>query len=399
MYFFIFVKILYIYEKVLRNFVNIHKISQNKIHENWKPPCSRSKEHLHKIMKLPTVKAIKLYLTNAERLSESLAEILTISGHLLITLDLSSTNITGEELIKSALNLPKLLNLKLAECRELTDTGLCQLLKKSGPLLTSVDLSRTCVTGVGASIDTLLFVNLTNLNLSMCKQLTESGLFNIIKMSGHLLKTLNLAGTAINGIEIAGCTVHLSNLEELNLACCKQLTDVALRDILSIAGLKLRCLMLESTNITGEGIMASAVHLSKLDRLCLSDCRQLTDRGLYEILQMSGSRLKVLELTRTNVTGRSVAVSTVKFEELNSILLHGCPQLTDQGLSDLLRICGPNLSSMDLGGTKLVGSSLAGCIKRFSCLKKLYLVDCEFTNAVLSDLNEVCDLTTLDIIF
>ena len=89
-------------------------------------------------------------------------------------------------------------------------------------------------------------------------------------------------------------------LEELNLRWCEQLTDSGLLEILSITG-KLRVLDVSCTDITGHGFK-DGVSLPMLEELNLRWCQQLTDSGLLKILSISGIRLKTVWLWGTRIS-------------------------------------------------------------------------------------------------
>ena len=74
------------------------------------------------------------------------------------------------------------------------------------------------------------------------------------------------------GFKIAG--VSLPNLEKLNLSFCKQITDRGLIKILSISGNTLRELNLVGTEITGIGFKEAGLSLRNLEKPNLVHCKK-----------------------------------------------------------------------------------------------------------------------------
>ena len=88
-------------------------------------------------------------MTKMRMVKMMLPEVLGLSAHLLTSLDMFKTNITGEELIGSTVQLINLKHLKLNQCYELTDAGLCDLLmRQSGNSLMSLEMSLTNIKGM-----------------------------------------------------------------------------------------------------------------------------------------------------------------------------------------------------------------------------------------------------------
>ena len=141
--------------------------------------------------------------------------------------------------------------------------------------------------------------NLEKLILKGCKNLKDEGL----KISGSKLRVLDLSDTDITGIGLEEGDYCLTSLETLNLANCQELTDGGLVKILRISGSKLIVLTLADTNITGMGLEKEVKALPMLENLKLSFCCNLTNEGLVEILRISGNKLRVLNLFGNRITG------------------------------------------------------------------------------------------------
>lgn len=120
------------------------------------------------------------------------------------------------------------------------------------------------------------------------------------------------------------------NQESLNLTGCRNLTDEGLVEILKISGSKIRRLNLSQTRITGTGFHHAGVKsLAYLETLKRSGCSKLTDGGLAEMVRKPKSELGDLNLKQ--------AKSLPCLETLN---LSYCYKLTGEGLGEILTISG-----------------------------------------------------------
>ena len=81
-------------------------------------------------MKLPSIKAIVLDLDNQTR-DEDVHELLDMCSHLVKSLKLAFSHVTGEIFAGTAVQFEKLDTLVLSGCRQVTDRGLAQLLQVS----------------------------------------------------------------------------------------------------------------------------------------------------------------------------------------------------------------------------------------------------------------------------
>ena len=150
--------------------------------------------------------------------------------------------------------------------------------------------------------------NLEKLALTYWKSLSDQGLCEILNRSENI-RELDLSGSNITGVGVEEGVNSLPNLEVLNLSCCFSLTDGGLKKIVRLSGNKLRVLDVSGTNITGKGFK-EGVSLPVLEELYLYECRQLTDSYLLEILSITGRRLKNVNVFSTNTS--TAVISTLR---------------------------------------------------------------------------------------
>lgn len=160
----------------------------------------------------------------------------------------------------------------------------------------------------GKSLDLTNCINLQDLNLSNCKNITGFGSFKFLDN----LKTLDLSYCEITDKDLEDLK-SFSNLQELNLSCCEKITDKGFENLKFF--LSLKKLNLWGTQIKELGPLKL---LSNLEELDLSDCNNITDDGIENI--QSVSTLRKLNLKDCdNITGdsleklKSIAHLSVKY--------------------------------------------------------------------------------------
>ena len=116
----------------------------------------------------------------------------------------------------------------------------------------------------------LQFPQLEILDISGCNEVIDTGLVNLLQMSGNKLKHLNLAGSAIRGDSWGGLELQFPHLEILDISNCRKLTDMGLVNLLQMPR-------------------------NKLVDLDLSHCIQLSTEGLKELHMIPEGQLKTLK--------------------------------------------------------------------------------------------------------
>jgi len=157
------------------------------------------------------------------------------------------------------------------------------------------------------------------------------------------LRELKLDGSNITGVGIKRGVRSLPQLEILNLANCEKLIDNGLVEILSISGKKLRYLDVSYTSIIGVGLEERVKSLPNLETLIMADCDELSNGGLVEILRISGSKLRYLDVSWTSVTGVGFKDGVKSLPMLENLKLAFCDELTEEGLQEILSTAGNRL--------------------------------------------------------
>ena len=169
--------------------------------------------------------------------------------------------------------------------------------------------------------------------------------------------------------------------------------------------------------MTGETLEDNLSYSSKLTSLSIK-CSSLNDKGLQKLLKICQKSLNHLDVSGCNISDRGIlqtfyscenslksfsfgptsaeidCVSLVEYTgkcKINDLDCSYCYNLADIGLHQLLRICGENLTSLDLTFTKISGE-----IKSF-IIPNLVKLDCSMcrnlTDEGLSFLISKCSQT------
>lgn len=203
---------------------------------------------------------------------------------------------------------------------------------------------------------------LTALNLSDCRQITDKG---------------------INRLK------ELQNLKELYLAGCTELTSACLLDLKVLT--ELTKLDISSVNIRDEDI----VHLKELKNLKMLDiskCWLLTNKGVVQLVELK--QLKWLNLALNTQITEKEALVLKELKRLTFLNLHSSP-LTDQALGHIKEL--KNLTSLDLSKSQLTDQGLFH-LTELAKLKDLKLTYCDkLTDLGLLQLKSLPQLTNLTI--
>ena len=197
----------------------------------------------------------------------------------------------------------------------------------------------------------LMFPLLETLNISYCRELTNTGLVNLMQMFGNKLKHLKLA---LYQLETADSLRSLQQqfpyLQILKLVRCIKLNDMGLVNLLQMSGDRLNHLELDNNQeVTGDSLAGRRLQFPNLEILNISNYCKLTDMGLVNLLQMSGDKLKHLKLSHNElVTGHSLSGIGLQFLDLETLNISFCKKLTDIGLFNLMEMSSNKLVNLDL---------------------------------------------------
>nr|SVE92987.1 EOG090X05GA [Moina brachiata] len=247
------------------------------------------------------------------------------------------------------------------------------------PLIESLDLSGCYnVSDIGiAHAFTAEVPTLRRLNLSLCKQISDSSL---ARLAQHCrgLEELDLGGCCnVTNAGVLLVAWGLRSLRRLNLRSCWHVTD---QGIASLAGL--------SSDAAGN---------QALEHLGLQDCQKLTDDALKHV-SCGLKRLKSINLSfcvSISDAGLKHLASMTSLRELN---LRSCDNVTDAGMAYLAH-GGSRLSSLDVSFCdKIDDQALVNIARGLDNLEQLSMSACPVSDEGLVQLvSAIVDLRTLNI--
>ncbi|XP_054164008.1 F-box/LRR-repeat protein 14-like [Oppia nitens] len=245
--------------------------------------------------------------------------------------------------------VPNLESLNLIGCYNLTDEWLTNALQRPVDTLTELNLSM-CKPITDDSLDKIsqFLRNLETLDLSGCSNITNAGLLHLSK-SLKRLKYLNLRSCrniSDTGIgHISGSTQQTESigagiltLEFLGLQDCQKICDDSLRYIASKLH-KLKSINLSfCSTITDYGLK----HLSSmfsLREINLRSCDNITDTGLAHLCDGTARQLQVLDVSFSSdkIGDQGLVHISQKLIHLKSLSLNACSGVTDEGLIKIAR--------------------------------------------------------------
>ena len=88
--------------------------------------------------------------------------------------------------------------------------------------------------------------------------------------------------------------IHLTPLlKVVKLDSCGQLDNPGFLELLNVTGKKLTVLDISRLNITWDGLAELDIHLNNLQRLNMDSCKSPTNQKIMEILHITGGNLQV----------------------------------------------------------------------------------------------------------
>ncbi|XP_044460878.1 F-box/LRR-repeat protein 3-like isoform X2 [Mangifera indica] len=209
--------------------------------------------------------------------------------HFLEELDLTDNEIDDEGL-KSISRCSKLSILKLGICLNITGVGLAHV-GMSCSKLVELDLYRSVgITDAGVSAIAHGCPDLEMINISYCKDITDTSLISLSKCSS--LNTFESRGCPlITSLGLTAIAVGCKQLIKLDIKKCHNINDVGMLPLAHFSQ-NLRQINLSYTSVTDVGLLSLA-RLSCLQSMTILHLIGLTPRGLAAALLACGGLTKV----------------------------------------------------------------------------------------------------------
>ncbi|KZC13764.1 F-box/LRR-repeat protein 14 [Dufourea novaeangliae] len=241
--------------------------------------------------------------------------------------------------------------------------------------------------------------NLESLNLSGCYNVNDLALMKAFSQEYTTLTELNLSlCKQVSDISLSWIAKYLQNLEHLELGGCRNITNDGLLCI-SWYLKKLKRLDLRSCwQVCNDGIayLAAGGNFA-LEYLSLQDCQRVTDEALRHI-STGLTTLKSINLSFCVCIGDTGVKHLAKMPSLRELNLRSCDNISDVGMAYLAE-GGSRISSLDVSFCdKISDQALVHISRGLFNLKSLSLSACQISDEGICKIAQTLhDLETLNI--
>ncbi|KAL3230201.1 SCF E3 ubiquitin ligase complex F-box protein GRR1 [Nakaseomyces bracarensis] len=252
------------------------------------------------ISNAPMLKRIKVTANN--NMNDDLVELLAEKCPLLVEVDITLTaNVHDSSLIKLFMKLTQLREFRITHNANVTDRFFLELSKNVNqlPSLRLLDLSG-CENITDKTIERVvkLAPKLRNIFLGKCSRITDLSLVHL-SILGKNLQTVHF-GHCFNITDrgVRSLVKACPRIQYVDFACCTNLTNHTLYELSYLSRLK-RIGLVKCSQMTDDGLLnmiALRGRNDTLERVHLSYCSNLTIYPIYELL-MACPRLSHLSLT------------------------------------------------------------------------------------------------------
>ncbi|XP_064473237.1 F-box/LRR-repeat protein 14-like [Ornithodoros turicata] len=235
-------------------------------------------------------------------------------------------------------DMDSLTELNLSMCKQITDNSLGRIAQHLKSLET-LDLGGCCnVTNTGLLLIAWGLKKLRSLNLRSCRSVSDAGIGHLAGMTPEAAEgTLDLEYLGLQDCQkltdeaLRYVSVGLCNLKSINLSFCASVTDSGLKHAARMP--RLRELNLRSCdNISDVGMAYLAEGGSRISSLDVSFCDKAGDQGLLYISQ-GLFHLRCLSLNACPVSDDGIGRIARNVTDLHTLHIGQCGRITDKGLS------------------------------------------------------------------
>lgn len=252
--------------------------------------------------------------------------------------------------------MPTLTELNLSLCKQITDRSL-EKIAHYWKNLEVLELGGcTNITNTGLLLVSWGLKKLKTLNLRSCRYISDHGIGHLCGLGEHgyaAFGTLELEHLGLQDCQkltdqaLKHVSTGLVNLKSLNLSFCGSVTDSGIKCLSKLPCLKIVNLR-SCDNVTDTGLGYLSEGGSRLETLDVSFCENIGDQGLHHLSQGLYS-LRNISLNACNISDDGIIKLVNALHEITTLNIGQCGRITDKGLSAIgnkLR----NLRNIDLYG-------------------------------------------------
>lgn len=350
----------------------------------------------------------ELFLLGCRNVSDEGISIICKHQPHLVSLDVSECpDLTNKSVMVIAMTMKLLKNLYLNKCKQLTDSAAANLSNlKHLQVLDLSECFQITSDGLikGLCVDEAVTSHITNLNLNCCSGITD----NFVEKACDclpLLTNLDLASCFnITDRSVHAISRRLKYLQYLRLAWCIQITDLGLMGLLSdehdhiqqhVDGI-CKCTRKNSSTIIFKKPTDKKKKESAEDVK-----RNSINSGLIPVALSSLTGLRYLDLGNCKQLTDTSLVHVIKFPELKFLSLCMIPNLTDDGIIQIVRN-NPSIEELNISQcAMLTDAAMETVTRHLQRLQTLNVFGCDkLTDKTVRYLQTYCSrLRNLDVSF
>lgn len=272
----------------------------------------------------------------------------------LVKLQLKDRALPKNDQLCHQLSLPLIQVLELTGI-SITDVEFFKFVNATGGRLKKLDVVETRIEAESAQIAPGKLKHLKYLDLSFNNMLTDNGLTRLINATEGYILDLALNHTKMNGESLELKANKLVRLRKLSLNFSR-IKNRGLEKIIQATGGSLTELNLNAVEVSEEHLQFDSGKLCYLEVLNLSGGRQLTGKGLTNMINATGGRLLELDLSGRTIheSEENFHLSTYqKLQRLKVLKLSNCPTITNEIVVNILTATGGALEELDISNSNL----------------------------------------------
>ncbi|KAL5740284.1 hypothetical protein ACOSP7_029159 [Xanthoceras sorbifolium] len=259
--------------------------------------------------------------------------------------------------------------LSLSKCSGVTDEGLSSVVTKHGELR---KLDITCcrkITDVSIAHITSSCTVLTSLRMESCTLVPREA-FVLIGQRCHFLEELDLTDNEIDDEGLKSIS-RCSKLSILKLGICLNITDEGLTNVGMCCRKLVELDLYRSVEISDSGISAIAYGCPDLEMINIAYCKDITDSSLLSLSKCS--RLNTFESRGCPlITSLGLAALAVGCKQLTKLDIKKCHNIDDVGMLPLAHFS-QNLRQINLSYSSVTDVGLLS-LASISCLQSLTIL-------------------------
>lgn len=244
--------------------------------------------------------------------------------------------------------VPTLVELDLGMCKQITDSSLDKI-SKFLPCLEILDLGGCSgITNTSLQMIADGLKRLKKLNVRSCRHVSDIGISHLAGLNGkssegtRSLEYLGLQDCQkLTDEALKYVSVGLHQLQSINLSFCSGVTDFGLKHLAKMSSLK-ELNLRSCDSVSDAGMAYLAEGYSRVVTLDVSFCDKVGDRGLLHISQ-GLLHLKSLSLNACPVSDEGIGRIARTLTDLHTLHVGQCSRVTDKGLGliaeNLQRLC------------------------------------------------------------